>query len=435
MTISRYLPLLILIWAVNAVADDVRPYSLQTSVDREIAQIVARPSLGLDDLFRIAELANPELAVARTDVLIRTGRMSQAGLYPNPELSFAMEEVSVDDPAFNKRKVELSQAILIGGRRGAAVDAARAEVDRVLETEQEARREIYGRIHAWWANQLHYREAEAEITDLAVEAERTLDMARTRFEARAAPEAHVTRALLELYDVETARQDLERRRVRSAAEAGVVFGGVDVPPERIRGSLDSALGAGDPLPDDATGGTDHPSLRAARRGVEAAEARLETARKERIPDLNLFVAYGRSGPDAEHFWEGGVSLPLPLFHRNQGRVAETASLVIRARIEERLAVDGLAAALTSARADHRTLRTQLDRLAGDIEPAAERALTQARVAYRSGRLAFLELVDAQRTFMDVRLRILALRLDLALAEADLMGLLGAGPYALEGEER
>jgi outer membrane protein TolC len=48
---------------------------------------------------------------------------------------------------------------------------------------------------------------------------------------------------------------------------------------------------------------------------------------------------------------------------------------------------------------------------------------------------FLELVDAQRTFTDVRLRTLVLRRDLAMAEADLMSLLGAGPYADPGDEK
>ena len=48
---------------------------------------------------------------------------------------------------------------------------------------------------------------------------------------------------------------------------------------------------------------------------------------------------------------------------------------------------------------------------------------------------FLELVDAQRTYNEVRLRTLELRRDLAVAEADLMSLLGAGPYADRGESR
>jgi outer membrane protein TolC len=77
----------------------------------------------------------------------------------------------------------------------------------------------------------------------------------------------------------------------------------------------------------------------------------------------------------------------------------------------------------------------MDQLAGVIFPAAARSLAQAREAYRAGRLMFLELVDAQRTFNDVTLRTMELRRNLAYAEADLMNLLGAGPYADNGEEQ
>ena len=62
-------------------------------------------------------------------------------------------------------------------------------------------------------------------------------------------------------------------------------------------------------------------------------------------------------------------------------------------------------------------------------------LDQAQEAYRVGRLMFLELVDAQRTYTDVRLRTLELRRDLAKVEADWMSLLGRGAYANPGEER
>ena len=98
-----------------------------------------------------------------------------------------------------------------------------------------------------------------------------------------------------------------------------------------------------------------------------------------------------------------------------------------------MAVQELEVALSTARLNHATAHDQLDQLTEQIAPAAERALAQAQEAYRAGRLMFLELVDAQRTFNDVRLRTMELRRDLALAEADLMSLLGAGPYADKGE--
>ena len=429
-----YLPLLVLTWVTASFAEIDEQVISQTEVHQEIEGILARPEIGLADLFQIAELANPDLAVARIEVQARTGRMQQAGLYPNPELAVEVEEMSVDDPSFNKQKMEVSQAFLIGGRRGAAVNAARAEVDQAGELTVWERRNALGKVHKWWADQIHFREVEAAFDTMMAGAERTLAIARTRYEAKAAPEAHVTRAMLEVYDLEVARQEFERQRVRSAAEMMVLLGGVEVPVDRLSGSLDPDAEEFSLPPDTAAEMDDHPALRAARLGVEAAEAMLVTAKKERIPDLNLFVAYGRARPEEGNFVEGGISLPLPLFHRNQGRVAETASLVAMARLKERVATQELQVYLSTARLNHRTAHEQLDQLAERIAPSAERALTQAQEGYRSGRLMFLELVDAQRTFNDVLLRTMELRRDLALAEADLMSLLGAGPYADIGEE-
>ena len=434
MKILRYLPLLVLAMATPAAAEDDRQAAAPMEARREIEEILARPSIGLADLIRIAELANPDLAVARIEVQARAGRVQQAGLYPNPELSFEVEEMSVDDPSFHKQKLELSQAWLIGGRRGAAVNAAQAEADLAGELEIQARRQALQRVHEWWADQIHFREMGEAFDQMLAEAEGTLAIARARFEARAAPESHVTRAMLEVYDLEVARQDFERERVRSAAEMKVIFGGVEVPLEGLVGSLEPDAESVSLPPDSGAEMGDHPTLRAARLGVEAAEAILVTAQKERIPDLNLFVAYGRVLPLDGNFVEGGLSFALPFFNRNQGRIAETTLLVVMAHHKERIAARELEVELSIARSAHRTTLEQLDKLTGRIAPAAERALTQAREAYRVGRLMFLELVDAQRTFNDVLLRIMELRRDLALAEADLMSLLGAGPYADMGEE-
>ena len=432
MRILRYLPLLMVALTGTAAAEDVGFGSPGAEIQREIDGILARPEIRLEDLFRIADLANPDLAVARFEVEARTGRMRQAGLYPNPEITFAIEEMFVDDPDVRQQKVGLSQALLIGGRRGAAVGAARTEVEQAGELALAMRREALGRVHKWWADQIYFREVGLSFDEMQAEAERTLEIARARFEAKAAPEAHVTRAMLEVYDLSVARQDFELNRARSAIEMKVLLGGIEIPADRLVGSLDPDAESISLPPDTEAVMEDHPSLRAARLGVEAAEAMVRTAKKERIPDLELFVGYGNARPDEGNFVEGGISLPLPLFHRNQGRVAETTSQVAMARYRERVAAYELEVALSAARLYHTTAHNQLDQLTDRISPAAERALAQAQEAYRVGRLMFLELVDAQRTFNEVRLRTMKLRRDLALAEADLMSLLGAGPYSDKG---
>jgi cobalt-zinc-cadmium efflux system outer membrane protein len=320
MKILRYLPLLVLALVTTAAAEDDPQAVSQTDVRREVEGILASPAIELADLFRMAELTNPDLAVARIEVQARTGRMRQAGLYPNPELSFEVEEMSVDDPSFHKQKLALSQAILIGGRRGAAVNAARTEVEQAAELALGERRNVIGRVHKFWADQIYFREVEAAFEKLMAEAEGNLDIARARYEAKAAPESHMTRAMLEVYDLEVSRQDFERNRVVSAAEMKVLFGGVEVPLDKLSGSLDQGAEAISLPPETPNQEWEHPTLRAARLGVEVAEAMQETAKKERIPDLNLFVAYGRAHAIEENYVEGGISFPLPIFNRNQGEI-------------------------------------------------------------------------------------------------------------------
>lgn len=398
----------------------------------EIAAILAQPEIGLTDLFRLAELANPRFAVARSNVEAQAGRAQQAGLYPNPELALGIEEMSLDDPELRKTKLALSQALIIGGRRGSAVASAQASFAATEQQAWTARREALSQVHKLWAEQIHFREADLAFAELAQATDRTLEIARARFEAKAAPESHVTRALLEVYELELAQQNLARERVRSTAMLVALLGGMEVPIERLGGSLDpDAMEVHLPPDIDPVLGN-HPALQAARFDITAADAAVGTAQKERIPDLTLVLGYGSFEPGLGNYVEAGVALPLPLFNRNQGKLAETRALAARARHEARIVASELDISLAMAQLRHRQAHDQLETVSGRIAPAAERGLAQAQEAYRTGRLVFLELVDAQRIFTDVRLRTLQLRKDLAMSEADLMSLLGAGPYADPG---
>jgi cobalt-zinc-cadmium efflux system outer membrane protein len=398
----------------------------------ELGVILAQPVITLPDLFRIAELASPGLASARAGVRAHAGRVRQAGLYPNPELTLAVEEMSVTDSQRRKQKVELSQALLLGGRRGGAVAQARAEHAAAAYEAEQVRRNTLREVHRLWIELMSLREKQTALTELLVLAGASQEMARTRFAAQAAPEAHLTRAVLEVYELEMMGQQFVEDEVRAAAELQALLGGVAVPAERLTGDLEPGV---EWIPAEFDGAgrlARHPLALAVSQELAAAEAGARAARAARLPDLNLFVAYGRFEADEGNFVEGGVSFPLPLFDRNQGRIAETRALVAQAGHVARGLVSELDVALASARARHDMAHTQLDRINADITPAAARGLAGAQAAYRVGRIMFLELIDAQRTYADVLLRGFELRRNLALAEADITSLLGEGLYRNRG---
>lgn len=398
--------------------------------EEETRSILGKQEITLADLFRLAELANPTLAAARNGVQAGIGRAEQAGLYPNPTLEIGVEELSTIDADDRKEKVSFVQPLILGGRRGAAVAAARAEQETAAHAFHGVRRDLFRRVHTRWAEQLYFREANAAFSELLRVANHTLGIAQTRFDARAAPESQVTKALLEVYELEVAQQQLGQEQARGSAELSSLLGGARIPFDRLVGALDpDSISTSELLRSTAL--DDHPALQAAQRDIEAAEASLREAKAARIPDLGLFVAYGRYRAIDEGFVEAGLTVPLPIFNRNQGRVAETQSLAAQAQDRARIVHNDLEAALEVARQRYLIARDRLRAAVDRIVPAADRGLTQAEEGYRVGNSPFLELIDAQRTLANVRLRTLELTKDIIVAEAELMSLLGAGPY---GEE-
>jgi outer membrane protein, heavy metal efflux system len=405
-------------------------FVIATEIQPEVDSILEQPALTLPDLFRLAELRNPALAVAQATATANAGRARQAGLYPNPRFEFEIEEMSTEDSGIRKEKMTLEQPLIISGRRGDAVAAANAgQAASVYDLEQQ-RRDLYRRIHALWAGHLYFREADEALADLLDIANQTLEIARVRFEARAAPESNVTKALLEVYELEMAQQRLAQQKAGAEAELFALLGGRDVPLSRIEGTLGrNTLGGGldteDILPP--------PAQNAAASRIQEAQAALSESKAERVPDLGLFASYGRVRPTGENFIEGGISIPIPLFNRNQGRVAEKSALLAKAQAQARRVETNFQAKLAAGQARHLAMGAELRVLDERMLPTARRGLTQAQDGYRVGRLPLLELIDAQRTLSSIRLRNLELKRDLVIAEADLLILAGRGPFFDTGE--
>lgn len=415
---------LLLLWFVTSPAAS---WAAEEETRNEIDSVLAKNEITLSDLFRLAELTNPTLAAAESGVQAKAGQAQQAGLYPNPTIGFEVEEVSTNDPGDRKDKLSIVQPLILSGRRGAAVDAARAEQAAAGYEFKSARREVFRRIHVLWAEQLYFREAAGAFDELLSVANHTLEIARIRFEARAAPESQVDKALLEVYELEVAQRQLVQEQVVGAAELRALFWGVDVPFDRLVDTLDqSGFPKNENLGPGALEG--HPAFQAAQRELEAAEASLREAKASRFPDIGIYLAYGRNRSIDEGFVEAGVSLPLPIFNRNQGRVAESQFQIAQAQSRGRIVNNHLVATLTAANQRYLTAADQLDATRERMLPAAQRGLSQAQEGYRVGHLPFLELIDAQRTLSTVLLRTLELQFEIVVAEANLMSLVGASPY-------
>ncbi len=174
---------------------------------------------------------------------------------------------------------------------------------------------------------------------------------------------------------------------------------------------------------------ERPDLLAARKSQQAAEASLALARREAYPDPSLGVTYTHSeftvSGDNANSLALTLSLPLPLFDRNQGGVARS-QLAVR-RSDSDVARADLQVRQDVAEAVRRVERATavLDVFeGGGMITRADRALRVAEASYKAGAVSLLELLEAQRTFTETRMQYLEAQDEYRKAQASLKHAVG-----------
>lgn len=391
----------------------------------------------LADLLRVAEMHNARLAATRSEAGIAAGRAWQAWLYPNPSVEVEAEEITFGDGADGSEvKVGVSQPLVLGGRREAAVNAAEAEREARLLDAAAVRRELFGDVSGEFAQLASLRKQARLYGELRGVIEGTLEVARTRVEARAAPEMELIRVRVELQRLEVAARRVDRQ-IEAAERRLSALLGAAVEAERLAEPADSALAPIDFAALESRVRATHPSLAALEQEIAAAESRLAKARAERTPDLALRAAVGYSDESDDGIVELGAGMELPLWDRKQGAILAERFGVLRARQELAAKGDALAAELADAVGAYETAREEAAATREAIVPDAQRAFELTRTAYEAGRASFLDVFDAQRTLVEARVALVEAEGRAAAALAQVGGI--AGPReagdTVEAEER
>jgi cobalt-zinc-cadmium efflux system outer membrane protein len=170
--------------------------------------------------------------------------------------------------------------------------------------------------------------------------------------------------------------------------------------------------------------------------LEAARSSERLARAERFPEPSLFAFYERE-EGLDRIAGGGISIPLPLFDRNQGGVLSARAEV--ARREAELAAAGLAAEqeTIAALAAYSAASSQLDVLDRRVVGSLAENLDLVTRSFQAGRLGLGELVAMRRRLIESRRsRVAALRASWeAWAQLELaLGLPSIAPQVLTNRD-
>lgn len=131
-----------------------------------------------------------------------------------------------------------------------------------------------------------------------------------------------------------------------------------------------------------------PALRALDASVVVADADVRMARADKRPDWRVSASYGRRDPRFGDLASVGVSIDLPLFagHRQNPKIAASASTAEAARLDREAGKRELTAAFDADLADHTMHHERWRNARETLVPLAMRRAELDRDSYAAGKL-------------------------------------------------
>ena len=323
---KSFLPL-VLVLAVSFSPPNTWAQTAESALQQADHSDAATGPLSLNRALELALRANPDLAVAAREIEALEGAVRQAGIVPNPEIVALVED---RNKATRSTTLQLNQPLELGGKRAARIDAAQRTRDVATAELNAKRADIRATVMAAFYDTLAAQERH-RLAQASVElAQRATTAASKRVTAGKVSPVEETKARVAesgiRVEMAQAKSELANARRRLAA----TWGSATPRFERAEGQAEVLP----PIPalDELMQRLPHaPMLVRSQLEVERRQALAQVERSRRIPDVTVSLGVKRNeelGRDQALF---GVSIPLPLFDRNQGNLQEALSRTDKAR--------------------------------------------------------------------------------------------------------
>jgi len=346
----------------------------------------------------------------------------QAGAYLNPEI-----EAETENFGDSEIEVVLTQPIMTGGRRGAAVDAATWEATITGLEYESARISVESELIRRYVTVLSAYQRIALIDSTIAISNHSIAAVRRLVEAGAAMEVDLMRAELERDEFLLEQADLDRDLYEAELKLCELWGDRGFEYERVAGSVSMAPLL--PTIDDLDAALeDHPDIQILDARGMLAEAERKQARSERVPEMALSAGYLRNNEVNENAVIAGLSFSLPIFNRQKGAIEEKEHERTATEHEGRQVRVERAADLAALHSTFEVRGRKLNAISGEVLERATLIHRSLNDFYFRGKVGILDVLAARAHLLDLHMRIVDLSEERAVLAADIQELTG---YAVD----
>ncbi|KQT22633.1 MULTISPECIES: divalent metal ion exporter subunit IhpA [Hyphomicrobiales] len=379
-----------------------------------------------------ALLASPRLTAAERDVGIATGQRIQAGVLINPEVSYEQDNSFGSGPYRGTKSAEstlqISQLFELFGKRAARIAAGRAGVENAAIQRQAVRLEVLSETAIAFLTILGLQHRIAILDEQVVALNRLTPLLQRRLDAGASSPAETGRA-----EVAAALVKVERERAAALLdsarrELAVLMGDTFPKFRAVSGRLE------------ATGRP--PSFQTVVKAIDAnpqlvrwtavyaqRNAELLIARLKPYPDVRVAAGWRHYNDTNDNAVRLTLSVPIPLFDQNQGNILSAQENLAKARAEREANRNTLITIAGRAYDSLQGSLRELSILRSIAIPKSRQASDVILDGYGQGRFSLLEVLDAQASFTQAKLREQEALQNFHVAIATIEGLVG-NPFSL-----
>ena len=378
--------------------------------------------LSLTKAIELALEGSPEVAAATRQWEATEGQVLQGRARPNPELAYSLEDAR---SRTRTQSWQLNLPVELGGKRAARTKAAEKSREQAQAQLNELKAALRANVAAAYFDVLTAQERLVLAKDSVALAKSSTDTVAKRVAAgKVSPveesKARVAEAGIR---VELAQAASEQRNALSRLFA--LLGKIEAPFTVLEGKAEN-LPPVPKLADLQSLISSSPAVVLARIEVDRRKALTDLEQSKRVPDITVSAGIQRSNETQRNILLFGVSVPLPVFDRNQGNLLEALKLEDKARDELQGATVRLHSEVAQAQERLSTIAAEVQSLRQDVLPGAKSAYDAATIGFENGKFNFLEVLDAQRTYFTAKSQYLKALGEAHRAAAEVDRLLG-GP--------